>query len=66
MFVGASNELGEFESGLTARWFGLVPAVVLGGVVTLVVVGAYLKLFPELRVMDRFRRKGAGTTSEGA
>ena len=57
MFVGASNELGEFESGLTARWFGLVPAVVLGGVVTLVVVGSYLKLFPELRVMDRFRRK---------
>jgi MFS family permease len=63
MFVGASNELGEFESGLTARWFGLVPAVVLGGVVTLVVVGAYLKLFPELRVMDRFRRKGAGTAA---
>jgi MFS family permease len=61
MFVGASNELGEFESGLTARWFGLVPAVVLGGVVTLVVVGVYLKVLPELRVMDRFRRKGAGT-----
>ena len=57
MFVGASNELGEFESGLTARWFGLMPAVVLGGAVTLVVVGSYLKLFPELRVMDRFRRK---------
>jgi hypothetical protein len=63
MFVGASNELGEFESGVTARWFGLVPAVVLGGVVTLVVVGAYLKLFPELRVMDRFRRKGTGTAA---
>ena len=62
MFVGASNELGEFESGVTARWFGLVPAVVLGGVVTLVVVGAYLKLFPELRIMDRFRRK---TTTAG-
>ncbi len=58
MFVGASNELGEFESGLTAGWFGLVPAVVLGGVLTLVVVGSYLKLFPELRLMDRFRRKG--------
>jgi MFS family permease len=57
MFVGASNELGEFESGLTARWFGLVPAVVLGGVLTLLVVGSYLKLFPELRLMDRFRRK---------
>ncbi len=59
MFVGASNELGEFESGLTAGWFGLVPAVVLGGVATLVVVGSYLKLFPQLRTMDRFRRRPA-------
>jgi MFS family permease len=59
MFIGASNELGEFESGLTARWFGLVRAVVLGGVLTLLVVGAYVKLFPELRLMDRFRRKSS-------
>jgi len=59
MFVGASNELGEFESGLTARWFGLVRAVVLGGVLTLVVTSAYLKWFPELRLMDRFRRKSS-------
>ena len=57
MFIGASNELGEFESGLTARLLGLVPAVVLGGVATLVVVGVYLKRFPELRLMDRFRRE---------
>jgi MFS family permease len=64
MFVGASNELGEFESGLTARWFGLMRAVVLGGVMTLVVVGAYLKLFPELRGMDRFRRKTPGGARE--
>jgi hypothetical protein len=53
MFIGASNELGEFESGLTAKWFGLVPAVVLGGIATLGVVGIYLRLFPELRRMDR-------------
>jgi MFS family permease len=66
MFVGASNELGEFESGLTARWFGLVPAVVLGGVVTLLVVGSYLKLFPELRVMDRFRRKTSASAQEAS
>ena len=59
MFIGASNELGEFESGVTARWFGLVPAVVLGGVVTLLVIVTYLKVFPELRVMDRFKRKPA-------
>ncbi|MGB8326273.1 MAG: hypothetical protein WCE48_01705, partial [Steroidobacteraceae bacterium] len=54
MFIGASNELGEFESGVTARWFGLVPAVVFGGCATLAVVGAQLRLFPGLRGMDRF------------
>jgi MFS family permease len=54
MFVGASNELGEFESGVTARWFGVVRSVVIGGIATILVVGAYLKLFPELRKMDRF------------
>jgi MFS family permease len=64
MFVGASNELGEFESGLTARWFGLMPAVVLGGAATLAVVGSYLKLYPELRGMDRFRRKAPGGTRD--
>jgi MFS family permease len=56
MFIGASNELGEFESGVTARWFGLVRAVVLGGIATLIVVGVYLKVFPSLRFMDRFNR----------
>jgi MFS family permease len=56
MFIGASNELGEFESGVTARWFGLVRAAVLGGIATLVVLGMYLKLFPGLRRMDRFNR----------
>ena len=54
MFIGASNELGEFESGVAARWLGIVRSVVLGGVATLLVVGVYLKLFPELRRMDRF------------
>lgn len=56
MFIGASNELGEFESGVAARWLGLVPSVVLGGLATLAVVAAYLKLFPELRRMDEFPR----------
>ena len=58
MFIGASNELGEFESGVTARWFGPILAVIIGGVATLLVVASYLKLFPELRLMDRFRRRG--------
>jgi MFS family permease len=54
MFIGASNELGEFESGLTARWFGLIPAIVLGGAATLGVVAVMRRRFPELREMDRF------------
>jgi MFS family permease len=53
VFIGASNELGEFESGLTAQWFGAVPSVVLGGVGTLVVVALWVWLFPELRDVDR-------------
>jgi hypothetical protein len=54
MFIGASNELGEFESGVAARWLGLIPSVVLGGIATLLVVAAYLQRFPELRRMDQF------------
>lgn len=53
LFIGASNELGEFESGVTASWFGTVPAVVLGGIGTLVVVGLWMRLFPALRQVDR-------------
>ena len=53
LFIGASNELGEFESGLTASWFGTVPAVVIGGVGTLMVVGLWMLMFPELRNIDR-------------
>ena len=49
IFIGASNELGEFESGVTAAWFGTVPAVVLGGIGTLMVVGLWAFLFPALR-----------------
>jgi MFS family permease len=55
MFIGASNELGEFESGVTARWFGAVRAVLLGGVLTLGIVGTWIGLFPELRKLDRLR-----------
>ena len=54
VFIGASNELGEFESGLTASWFGTVPAVVVGGGATLAVAWLWRRWFPELRDMDRF------------
>ena len=53
LFIGASNELGEFESGLTAQWLGPVRAVIAGGVGTLLVVLAWSRLFPELRGLDR-------------
>jgi MFS family permease len=49
IFIGASNEFGQFESGLTAQWFGTVPAVVLGGIGTLIVIGIWAWRFPELR-----------------
>lgn len=52
VFIGASNEVGQFESGLTAQWFGTVPAVVLGGIGTMVVVGLWAWLFPSLRRLD--------------
>jgi MFS family permease len=53
VFIGASNELGQFESGLTAHWFGTVPAVVLGGIGTLAVTGLWAWMFPELRDADK-------------
>jgi MFS family permease len=53
LFIGASNELGEFESGVTADWFGTVPAVVIGGLGTLAVVGTWMAFFPPLRKVDR-------------
>lgn len=53
LFIGASNQLGEFESGVTAAWFGTVPAVVMGGVGTLLVTGLWIRLFPTLARRDR-------------
>lgn len=53
VFIGASNELGQFESGLTAQWFGTVPAVVLGGIGTLAVTALWAWKFPELRNADK-------------
>jgi MFS family permease len=52
LFVGASNELGEFESGLTAQWWGAVRAVVIGGIGSLMVTGLWSVFFPSLRRAD--------------
>jgi len=52
LFVGTSNQLGEFESGLTASWFGIVPAVVIGGVGTLIVVLLWIRMFPALAAIE--------------
>jgi MFS family permease len=64
VFIGASNELGEFESGFTAAWFGLVPAIVLGGVVTLMVTGLWAwVLFPKLWRLQSFDQLKDSTTN---
>ncbi|QHN02154.1 MFS transporter [Granulicella sp. WH15] len=52
LFIGASNEFGEFESGLTAHWFGAVRAVVLGGIGSMLVTGSTAIFFPALRKAD--------------
>ncbi|MGC2298201.1 MAG: MFS transporter [Acidobacteriaceae bacterium] len=52
LFIGASNELGEFESGLTAQWWGAVRAVVFGGIGSLVITGLWAAFFPSLRRAD--------------
>lgn len=53
VFIGASNEVGQFESGITAQWLGTVPAVVLGGIGTIAIVALWSWLFPSLRRLDR-------------
>ena len=53
VFIGASNQIGEFESGVVAAWLGPVAAVVLGGLGTLVVVGLWMRIFPSLAQRDR-------------
>src|SRR3546814_7588394 len=58
------RSLGEFESGLTAHWFGTVPAVVLGGVGTLLVSGTWIKLFPSLARRDRLSEPDPQSRSE--
>ena len=56
VFIGASNEVGQFESGITAQWFGTVPAVVLGGLGTIAIVALWAWPFPALRRVDALVR----------
>jgi hypothetical protein len=53
LFINASNQLGQFESGITAALFGAMPAAVLGGVGTIAVALLWMKLFPALRNVER-------------
>jgi MFS family permease len=57
IFIGASNELGQFESGITAQWFGTVPAVVLGGIGAIVVTALWAWMFPQLRKVNQLTLK---------
>src|ERR1700678_223981 len=66
VFIGTSNELGQFESGLTAQWFGTVPAVLLGGVGTLVVIAIWAWIFPELRGAGKLSAKRTQALQEAA
>jgi MFS family permease len=60
IFIGASNDFGRFESGITANWFGTVPAVVLGGAGAIVVTALWAWLFPELRKADSLTNLNPG------
>jgi MFS family permease len=61
VFVGTSNQLGEFESGLTAAWLGAVPAALLGGIGTIAIVLLWIRFFPELFKVDKLAAAGDGT-----
>jgi MFS family permease len=57
LFIGSSNQLGEFESGVTASWFGLIPATILGGVGSIVIALIWMKGFPGLRRLESLDRR---------
>ena len=59
LFIGTSNQLGEFESGVTAAWLGVVPSVIVGGVGTLAIVLLWMRLFPALVRVDRLEASAA-------
>ena len=64
LFIGASNQLGDFRAGVSAAWFGTVPAVMIGGVGALLVTGLWIRLFPELAKRDHMHPQGAERSSD--
>jgi MFS family permease len=66
LFIGTSNQLGEFESGVTASWFGLIPATILGGVGSIVIALLWMVLFPDLRKLESIAGPAAGDKVEVA
>src|SRR5258708_19488862 len=60
IFIGASNELGQFDSRITAQWFGAMPAVILGGIGAIVVTGLWAWMFPQLRKGDQLTMENEG------
>lgn len=66
LFIGSSNTLGEFESGVLAGWFGAVPSALVGGIGSLIVAGLWMMLFPDLRHLDRFQPAESGKEQSAA
>lgn len=64
LFIGASNQLGDFRAGVSAAWFGMVPAVLIGGVGAILVTGLWIRLFPELAKRDHLHPQGAERTND--
>jgi hypothetical protein len=56
LFIGTSNQLGEFESGVTASWFGLIPSTIIGGIGSIVIALIWMKGFPDLRKLESLDR----------
>ena len=65
IFIGASNQLGEFETGVTTEWLGVVPTIVISSIGTLLVVSIWLRLFPELYNWGKETEKSSPPHKDG-
>jgi hypothetical protein len=66
LFIGTSNQLGEFRAGVMAAWLGAVPAVLIGGGGTLIVVALWTRAFPDLFNVERMQAVKRAPTASGA